>query len=390
MFQIRTSKPTAGNKNYITTGAGGWSTCIVGYPTDWECNVLANCVGYASGRFNEIINQVRGTSGCTYKTLNCNAENFIERAQGAGLRIGQTPKVGSIICWQYGSLASSDGAGHVAIVEKVIDNNTIYTSESGYGSSAFWNATRNNNNGRWGIGSGYYFRGFIYLPDDVQKKVDGNTPAPTPVKLKYKEGDKVVLNGNLYYTSTDTTPERSISGVITNITRTAPGAPHPYNFTDDLGWMSEHSVALYQEPKPATLKYKKNDRVIVNGNLYLSSDATTPNGVAQDVHTIITRTAPGMPHPYNFTDDLGWVSEHSVRLESTGGFKVGDKVVITGKYASSSNASTARNTTAIGWTRTIVDIFPEAKYPYQLGAKPGDTSNKNTTGFADQNSIRKA
>lgn len=172
-FSIRTSKPGAGNKNFITTSRGGWNTCIQGHPTDSQCNVLANCVGYASGRFNEIINQVRGTSGCTYRTLNCNAENFIERALAAGLKIGSTPRVGAIMCWQKGSLASSDGAGHVAIVERVNSNDSVYTSESGYGSSAFWNQTRNRAN-NWGLGS-YGFRAFIYLPDDVQNGIGGSS-----------------------------------------------------------------------------------------------------------------------------------------------------------------------------------------------------------------------
>lgn len=67
-FTMRTSKPS-GNKNFITTSAGGWNTCIKGYPMDSGANVLANCVGYASGRFNEIINIARDTTGCTYKTL---------------------------------------------------------------------------------------------------------------------------------------------------------------------------------------------------------------------------------------------------------------------------------------------------------------------------------
>src|SRR5574344_697597 len=66
-FFRRTTKPGAGNKNYITTGSGGWNTCIKGYPQDSECNVYSNCVGHASGRFNEIINEARGTTGCAYK-----------------------------------------------------------------------------------------------------------------------------------------------------------------------------------------------------------------------------------------------------------------------------------------------------------------------------------
>lgn len=178
-FSMRTSKPS-GNKNFMTTGTGGWSTCIKGKPNDANATVLANCVGYASGRFNEIVNVTRGTSGCTYKTLNCNAENFAERAIAAGLKTGSTPKRGAIMCWAKGTLASSDGAGHVAIVERVDSNSRVYTSESGYGGTAFWNQSRSNSNGRWGIGNGYSFRCFIYLPEDVQTAIDGPVQPTDP------------------------------------------------------------------------------------------------------------------------------------------------------------------------------------------------------------------
>ena len=159
-FSMRTSKPGAGNKFFITKSRGGYSTCIQGNPTDANCNVLANCVGYACGRFNEIIGAMK------YPSLNCNAENFIERARNTyGLEISPVPTLGGIMVWQKGdTLNGGDGAGHVAIVEKIIDSNTIYTSESGYGSSAFWNSTRSNSNGRWGLGSGYKFRGCIVNP----------------------------------------------------------------------------------------------------------------------------------------------------------------------------------------------------------------------------------
>lgn len=172
-MNIRTSKPGAGNKFYITTSKGGYSRCIQGSPTDSQCNVLANCVGYVCGRFNEIIGSMK------YPNLNCNAENFIERAQSYGLQISPVPTLGGIMVWKKGNtLSGSDGAGHVAIVEKIIDSNTIYTSESGYGSSAFWNSTRTNNNGRWGLGSGYTFRGCIVNP------VIGNVSAPTAPEVK--------------------------------------------------------------------------------------------------------------------------------------------------------------------------------------------------------------
>lgn len=157
-MQMRTSKPS-GNKFYITKSKGGYSTCIQGYPTDANANVLANCVGYACGRFNEIIGSMK------YPALNCNAENFIERAKSLGLQVVSYPTLGGIMVWQKGNtLNGSDGAGHVAVVERINSANQIYTSESGYGSSAFWNSIRTNSNGRWGLSSGYKFRGCIVNP----------------------------------------------------------------------------------------------------------------------------------------------------------------------------------------------------------------------------------
>lgn len=158
-MEIRITKPEKGNKFYTRKASGGYSACIKGKPTD-TCDVLSNCVGYACGRFNEIIGEMK------YPSLNCNAENFIERAKNTyGLEISDVPTLGGIMVWQKGStLGSSDGAGHVAIVERIDSTNQIYTSESNYGGEAFFNATRTNNNGRWGLSNKYSFRGCIVNP----------------------------------------------------------------------------------------------------------------------------------------------------------------------------------------------------------------------------------
>ena len=319
-FFIRNSKPS-GNKNFMTTGSGGWNTCIKGYPNDPNANVLANCVGYASGRFNEIINEARGTTGCTYKTLNCNAENFIERAKAAGLKTGSTPRVGAIGCAMKGStLSGGDGAGHVWIVEKVNSASSTYTSESGYGSTAFWNQTRNNSNGRWGLSAGYTFRAYIYLPDDVQKVVDSkvNPPAPTPTpgpSSTLNIGDKVVINGPLYVNSNAASPSGSVSNKVTEITRKVVGAAHPYNTSGDLGWMDESSISAYVAPTPAP----------------------TP--------------APA-PRPLSVGDTV--------------------KIIGTGNGSSYGKSNTAYG---IGWTRQILKIWDGRPYPYQVG------NNTGTTGF---------
>lgn len=253
-MEMRTKKPEAGNKFYNTKSNGGYSTCIQGKPTDKGCNVLANCVGYACGRFNEIIGEMK------YPSLNCNAENFIERAKNTyGLEVGQTPKVGAIMCWQHGTLSGSDGAGHVAIVEKVISDTEVYTSESSYSGTAFFNATRKKGIGKWGI-SNYTFRGFIYNPAIKPEP----TPTPTPSD-KFNIGDKVVINGALYVSSTASSPAGSVSNKVTNITRKAQGTAHPYNTTGDLGWMDESSISAYVEPTPtptSTKDFKVGDKVV--------------------------------------------------------------------------------------------------------------------------------
>lgn len=159
-FSPRLTRPTSGNKYYIRKANGGYSNAVKGNPTDSQCDVLSNCVGYAYGRFNEI-----GGYGYCKCLAPVNAENFIQYK--GSCEVGQTPKVGACMVWQKGStLKGSDGAGHVAIVEKVISDTEVVTSESGWKSSKpFWTQTRKKgSNGRWGAGSAYTFLGFIYNP----------------------------------------------------------------------------------------------------------------------------------------------------------------------------------------------------------------------------------
>lgn len=67
--------------------------------------------------------------------------------------------------------------------------------------------------------------------------------------MKFKIGDKVIINGNLYKSSNATTPTSYVKNKVTNITRIAKGAKHPYNTTGDLGWMDEKDIKLYENPE---------------------------------------------------------------------------------------------------------------------------------------------
>lgn len=60
--------------------------------------------------------------------------------------------------------------------------------------------------------------------------------------------------------------------------------------------------------------FKIGDKVILNGNIYVSSNATTPANKIVNKVTYITRIANGTKHPYNTTGDLGWCDESSLKL----------------------------------------------------------------------------
>lgn len=91
--------------------------------------------------------------------------------------------------------------------------------------------------------------------------------------MKFKIGDKVILNGYIYVSSNASTPTRKITNKITNITRIAQGSKHPYNTTGDLGWCDESSLKLYEDP---TKKYEVEVELIDKDKLidYIKQNPT--------------------------------------------------------------------------------------------------------------------
>ena len=299
MFAIRKTKPESGNKFYNTTSNNGYSKCIKGKPTDKGCNVLANCVGYACGRFNEIIGSMK------YPQLNCNAENFIERAKSIGLEVVDYPVLGGIMVMQKGStLSGNDGAGHVFIVEDIYDANTIYTSESNYGGSAFFNSKRSNSNGRWGHSSSYKFRGCIVNPavgKVTSREEPKPTPTPTPPTPKYKVGDRVIIDGQLYGNSDGENPGQIVHNKITTITRVATGHLYPYNTTGDLGWMAEACITPYKESTTLQVGDKVKIVSVGNGSSYGNSNTAYGIGWTRKILNIYK----GRPYPYQVGNETG-------------------------------------------------------------------------------------
>jgi len=189
-MKVRTKKPGASNKYYIRKANGGYSSNIKGKPTDPECNVLANCVGYANGAYNEEHN-----FGKEKYKFNSNAENFIELAIKYGLSVYKEPMQGGIMCWQKGTLSSKDGAGHVCISTSGVikgstrDKDYVTTAESGYGNKAFWTGKRyRGTDNSWGTKSPYKYRGTI-APENYSPK-----PVITPSVPRDETKDQLKTN----------------------------------------------------------------------------------------------------------------------------------------------------------------------------------------------------
>ena len=141
----------------------------------------------------------------------------------------------------------------------MLDDNTIYTSESSYGISAFYNAKRSNSNGRWGIGSKYTFRGFIYNPavkeEPTPKPEPKPEPTPTPSE-EFKLGDKVCVKGYATEASDGTGNRTANYGGnpkdptdIRYITLINRGAKRPYHISvgktlhnGDRGWVTKEQL----------------------------------------------------------------------------------------------------------------------------------------------------
>ena len=151
--------PAAGNPYYNTKSNKGFNPCIPGNPKNRnkDLNVLPNCVGYATGRFNEI-----GQYGSCKYLGNTNAANFADLARKQGLLVTQRPTPGGCMVWKGGNTSE----GHVAIVEMDLGNR-IVTSESEYYGKQFTIYQRFGDGWRSGcywMGTSYTYLGCIVNP----------------------------------------------------------------------------------------------------------------------------------------------------------------------------------------------------------------------------------
>ena len=166
-YKPRVAAPATSDKYWIHTSKGGMNSCIL----IGGNSCLPNCVGYAWGRWYELL-------GAEPKLSRANAENWYSYTAD-GYKRSATPELGAVICWRKGQAGNgNDGAGHVAIVEDIKSNGDIVTSNSAYGGTRFYMQTLTKASG-YRIGSAYTFQGFILLPNKMFATEEVGTPYST-------------------------------------------------------------------------------------------------------------------------------------------------------------------------------------------------------------------
>ena len=176
-YTPRLKAPGKKDKNWIHTSKGGFNSCILIKGN----SVLPNCVGYAWGRWRELL-------GKAPKLARINAEDWW--AFKDGYKRGQKPKLGAVAVWRKGKAGvNSDGAGHVAVAEHIAPDGTITFGQSGYGYKRFYLTKMK---APFDLGGTYKFLGFIYLPDNASNgETEPAAPAEKTKTITYtvKSGD---------------------------------------------------------------------------------------------------------------------------------------------------------------------------------------------------------
>lgn len=177
-YTPRTTRPNDRDPFWTKTTYGGYNEQILGNPVNiaWSGSVLPNCTGYVHGRWMELANQPYDFPRDILPYGNASTYYGNSSAEK-----GQDPKLGACMVWGV-------GAGHVAIVEEIIDNDTVLTSESDYGGDSGGTVfvTRTRHRGwNWGYYAGYSraFLGFLYHPN-----ITPTTPPPPKYGLTVVNG----------------------------------------------------------------------------------------------------------------------------------------------------------------------------------------------------------
>ena len=157
MFVERITRPNS--EKYYKTKPTGYSKCMVGKGVDGKpdiyCDVLPDNFNYICSRVNEIASSKK----MEYLSNTFNIKDYFN-----DFEYGTVPELGSIVVWEKGQSTQA------AIVEKIIDKNTIAVSYSvRCGEPFVLEYVSAGSDRNWTEGSvlfsGYTLLRFMYHPD---------------------------------------------------------------------------------------------------------------------------------------------------------------------------------------------------------------------------------
>ena len=171
IFERRTNAPKKSNEFYYSN-KNVFVESKYGMP---------NCTCYALGRYAELTGvflpiikgKARGNAEDWYDVIRTNGK----------FEVSDKPRLGAVVCWKCGEILNGkDGAGHVAVVEKIENNGDIVCSNSAYNGTNWYEQTfKASQNYAWTsskTGKKYELQGFILPPVDLIEK-------PRTAKVKY-------------------------------------------------------------------------------------------------------------------------------------------------------------------------------------------------------------
>lgn len=294
---INRMKELLNEPNYYGSGGSNWSSFINGgWYVDCTCSIKAILWG---GRFIKD-NRGKPHAGCNY------GSNGVPDFTPSSCVAWTNATKGNFKTLVPGEILLMTSHGHAGLYignGQVIEVTPAWTGGNpGCQISQIGKNGERIKNGRQVLSWEYHGKipviDYVNPTPEPEPKPKPEPSVPTP---KYKVGDKVIIDGQLYGNSDGGNPGQIVHNRVTTITRVAAGHLYPYNTTGDLGWMAEACITPYKES--TTLQVGDAVKIINVGNGSSYGDSNTAYGIGWTRQ--ILNIYKGRPYPYQVGNETG-------------------------------------------------------------------------------------
>lgn len=290
---INRMKELLNEPNYYGSGGSNWSSFINGgWYVDCTCSIKAILWG---GRFIKD-NRGKPHAGCNY------GSNGVPDFTPSSCVAWTNATKGNFKTLVPGEILLMTSHGHAGLYignGQVIEVTPAWTGGNpGCQISQIGKNGERIKNGRQVLSWEYHGKIPVidYVSPTPEPKPEPSVPTP-----KYKVGDKVIIDGQLYGNADGGNPGQIVHNRVTNITRVAAGHLYPYNTTGDLGWMAEACITPYKES--TNLQVGDIVKIVNVGNGSSYGDSNTAYGIGWTRK--ILNIYKGRPYPYQVGNETG-------------------------------------------------------------------------------------